>query len=53
MTHGAVLDEFGRRLVRHRIERNWTQAELAAEAGVDERISEQIARSHRLALPLR
>jgi len=34
MTDGAVLDELGRRLARHRIERNWTQAELAAEAGV-------------------
>jgi transcriptional regulator with XRE-family HTH domain len=34
MTDGAVLSELGRRLARHRIERNWTQAELAAEAGV-------------------
>jgi transcriptional regulator with XRE-family HTH domain len=33
-TDGAVLDELGRRLARHRIERNWTQAELAAAAGV-------------------
>jgi transcriptional regulator with XRE-family HTH domain len=34
MTDAAVLTELGRRLARHRIERNWTQAELAAEAGV-------------------
>jgi transcriptional regulator with XRE-family HTH domain len=34
MTDGAVLAELGRRLERHRLERNWTQAETAAEAGV-------------------
>ena len=34
MTDSAVLAELGRRLARHRLERNWTQAELAAEAGV-------------------
>jgi transcriptional regulator with XRE-family HTH domain len=33
-TDGAVLAEFGARLARHRLERNWTQAELAARAGV-------------------
>ena len=33
-TEAAVLDELGRRLTRHRLERNWTQAELAAEAGI-------------------
>ena len=33
-TDAAVLTELGRRLARHRLERNWTQAELAAEAGV-------------------
>lgn len=30
----AVLTELGRRIARHRLERNWTQAELAREAGV-------------------
>jgi transcriptional regulator with XRE-family HTH domain len=30
----AVLRELGRRLARHRLERNWTQVELAARAGV-------------------
>jgi putative transcriptional regulator len=30
----AVLAEIGRRLTRQRLERNWTQAELAAEAGI-------------------
>ena len=34
MTEAAVLAELGRRLARHRLERNWTQAELAAEAGI-------------------
>lgn len=33
-TDGAVLAELGRRLERHRIERNRTQAELAADAGI-------------------
>jgi transcriptional regulator with XRE-family HTH domain len=33
-TDAAVLAELGRRLERHRIERNWTQVELAAEAGI-------------------
>jgi putative transcriptional regulator len=34
MTDGAVLAELGTRLERHRLERNWTQAALAAEAGI-------------------
>jgi transcriptional regulator with XRE-family HTH domain len=34
MTDAAVLAELGRRLTRHRLERNWTQAEMAAQAGV-------------------
>jgi transcriptional regulator with XRE-family HTH domain len=34
MTDAAVLAELGRRLERHRLERNWTQAEMAAAAGV-------------------
>jgi transcriptional regulator with XRE-family HTH domain len=33
-TDAAVLAELGRRLTRHRLEHNWTQAELAAEAGI-------------------
>lgn len=33
-TDAAVIAELGRRLERHRLERNWTQAEMAAEAGV-------------------
>lgn len=33
-TDSAVLAELGRRLTRHRLERNWTQAELAAGAGL-------------------
>src|SRR5271168_1483855 len=34
LTDAAVLAELGRRLERHRLERNWTQAEIAAEAGI-------------------
>jgi putative transcriptional regulator len=34
MTDAAVLAELGRRLARHRLARNWTQAQLAAEAGI-------------------
>jgi transcriptional regulator with XRE-family HTH domain len=34
VTDAAVLAELGRRLARHRLERNWTQAGLAAQAGV-------------------
>lgn len=33
-TDSAVLAELGGRLARHRHERNWTQAQAAAEAGV-------------------
>ncbi len=34
LTDAAVLAELGSRLERHRLERNWTQAQLAAEAGL-------------------
>lgn len=34
MTESAVLTELGSRLTRHRHERNWTQAQAAAEAGI-------------------
>jgi transcriptional regulator with XRE-family HTH domain len=34
MTDSAVLAELGRRLAQHRLARNWTQAEMAAEAGL-------------------
>jgi transcriptional regulator with XRE-family HTH domain len=33
-TDAAVLAELGRRLARHRLERNWTQSQLADQAGV-------------------
>ncbi len=33
-TDAAVLAELGRRMARHRLERNWTQAKFAREAGV-------------------
>jgi transcriptional regulator with XRE-family HTH domain len=34
MTDNAVLAELGRRLAQNRLARNWTQAEMAAEAGL-------------------
>jgi transcriptional regulator with XRE-family HTH domain len=34
MTDAAVLAELGRRLAHHRLARNWTQAEMAAAAGL-------------------
>ena len=34
LTDDAVLAEIGRRIARHRLERNLTQAELAARAGI-------------------
>jgi transcriptional regulator with XRE-family HTH domain len=34
MTDDAVLAELGRRLERHRLERNLTQADMADEAGI-------------------
>jgi transcriptional regulator with XRE-family HTH domain len=34
LTDAAVLAALGRRLADHRLERNWTQAELATAAGV-------------------
>ncbi len=34
MTDTAVLAELGHRLTRHRLARNWTQAQTAARAGV-------------------
>jgi transcriptional regulator with XRE-family HTH domain len=33
-TDAAVLEELGLRIARHRLERNWTQADLAREAGI-------------------
>jgi putative transcriptional regulator len=41
-TDEAVLVELGRRLARHRLDRNLTQAQLAHEAGVSRRTLERI-----------
>jgi transcriptional regulator with XRE-family HTH domain len=38
----AILGELGRRIARARLERNLTQAELAAEAGVAKRTVERL-----------
>jgi transcriptional regulator with XRE-family HTH domain len=38
----AVLADLGRRLARHRLDRNLTQAQLAHEAGVSRRTLERI-----------
>ena len=41
-TDDAVLTELGGRLERLRLERNWTQAQLAAQAGVSKRTVERL-----------
>jgi transcriptional regulator with XRE-family HTH domain len=45
-TDAAVLAELGRRLERHRLERNWTQAEMAAEAGIGQATVQRAERGH-------
>ncbi len=45
-TEAAVLEELGRRLERHRLERNWTQAELAAEAGLGQATVQRAESGH-------
>ena len=45
-TDAAVLEELGRRLERHRLERNWTQAQLAAEAGLGQATVQRAERGH-------
>ncbi|HEV7771878.1 MAG TPA: helix-turn-helix transcriptional regulator [Conexibacter sp.] len=44
MSEDAVLAELGRRLERHRVERNRTQAELAEEAGIGRATLQRIER---------
>lgn len=44
LTDEAILAELGRRLERHRLERNRTQAELAAEAGIGRATLQRIER---------
>lgn len=44
MTERAVLKELGRRLARHRRERNWTQAEASAQAGIGQATLQRIER---------
>lgn len=43
-TDDAVLEELGRRLANTRLERNVSQAELAAEAGISKTTLERIER---------
>ena len=42
MTSAAILDEIGERLMRRRVERDMTQAELAKRAGVGKRTLERL-----------
>jgi transcriptional regulator with XRE-family HTH domain len=42
MADGIILEELGRRLVGHRLQRNLSQAELAHEAGVSKRTVERV-----------
>ena len=41
-TDGAILAELGGRIARLRLEHNWTQAQLATEAGVSKRTVERL-----------
>ncbi len=43
-TAEAVLAELGRRLALHRLARNWTQAELAARAGLGKATVQRVER---------
>lgn len=43
-TDAAVVVELGRRIARHRVERNWTQADLAREAGVGQATVQRVER---------
>jgi len=44
LTDGAVLAEIGRRVERHRLQRNWTQAQLAYEAQVGRATVQRVER---------
>jgi transcriptional regulator with XRE-family HTH domain len=44
MTDAAVLAELGRRLAQHRLERNWTQADVAAAAGLGQATVQRVER---------
>jgi transcriptional regulator with XRE-family HTH domain len=44
MTDSAVLAELGRRLAQHRLARNCTQAQLAAEAGLGQATVQRLER---------
>jgi len=39
---GVVLETLGRRLARHRVAQNYTQEELASEAGISKRTLERL-----------
>ncbi len=49
-TDRAVLLEIGQRAISVRIDRNWTQAELAHEAGVSKRTVERFEAGHSVQL---
>src|ERR1700752_4959016 len=51
MTERAVLLELGGRLARHRRERNWTQAQAAAAAGIGQATLQRIERGHSVQMP--
>jgi transcriptional regulator with XRE-family HTH domain len=44
LTDDSVLAEIGRRLERHRLQRNWTQAQLAYEAQVGRATVQRVER---------
>jgi len=46
----AVLEELGARLAHERVRRNWTQAQLAHEAGISKRTLERLEAGHSVQL---
>lgn len=46
LSNDAVLGELGRRLERHRLQRNLTQAELAEQAGIGRATLQRLEHGH-------
>lgn len=50
LTDEVLLQELGGRLARQRLQRDWTQVELAHEAGVSKRTVERLEAGHSVQL---
>jgi len=42
----AILEELGRRIARYRLNGNWTQSDLAREAGISKRTLHRVEHGH-------